>query len=238
MQYFANWLTFRWRWTYGLKLCTSRIHLQYLQLSGWGKGAASPVSANMPEVKVFPIICYYSRAESLRKPSLLVSRWSVVLEAIRSFHMEDCIGNKISLQAHLSGWMQMFCFRFCSLSSQLKQNKTMKETSLKLWGGEARGQLFLILMAPNVFFIGCLSHVHWPFGDAADDGFPGKGPYVCARSHGLQEDRQPPSQCSGMAVIIDTQMSINSKIKGFITALKTSHMNHFEWLEGDNLNIN
>lgn len=33
-------------------------------------------------------------------------------------------------------------------------------------------------------------------------------------------------------------MSINSKIKGFITALKTSHTNCFEGLEGDNLNIN
>lgn len=59
----------------------------------------------------------------------------------------------------------------------------MKETGLKLWGGETRGQVFLILMAPNIFFIGCLSHVHWPFGDTADDGFPGKRPYVCARSH-------------------------------------------------------
>lgn len=36
----------------GMKLCTTCIHLQYLQPSRWGKGAASPIFANVPKESI------------------------------------------------------------------------------------------------------------------------------------------------------------------------------------------
>lgn len=97
--------------------------------SYWGAGRGLPLLflQTCPKRK-YPQS--FAITPSLRKPSLLVSTWCVVLEAIRSFHMEDCIGNKFSLQAHLSWGMQMCCFRFCSLSLQLNQNNAMKKSSL------------------------------------------------------------------------------------------------------------
>lgn len=81
MQYFASWLTFRWWWTYGLKTLPNR----HVQLLGWGKGAPSPNSANMPKGKVSPVVCHCSRAGSLRAISPGVNMMCVCVKGDQKF---------------------------------------------------------------------------------------------------------------------------------------------------------